>query len=471
MVQISSFNLQLQSNHNEVLAIIKERVKQNSWYNALIIEGNEIKVKDNKQMTVEEYNSLVFSICKDIVKTMDISFFCKADFCSSDLEIRESFVYQNKYIQHYYVKEVYVEDSKEELYYFGEYKNNQFEYEEVDKDSYDMEEVMCPYCGEYIFKHKDVPFSYCPICDCIDVEEIETEEVADYPWLKHEFEIPLGVTLPCEVVSKGQDWHSDCEEDKVFGLQPYYYVNKNQYDAALNLCRACDGWYHYEEETTKKRMIECYRQVIQAKPYEPMWYYSVYKNNFSWLDAIRECNPKYKGKLLNIEDTWDLFSKLGNRSFLEKAECFEWIVEYFGDYLEYDTRYKISDSYVQSFYDSSLETVLYLRESQIEILTKSAAKISGYNTHILAKAAAGLLRMGKKEVGLSLYKKAFAMSWTDKTSVEDKKRVVDSFIDRLSQGYENETYLDKDIIELLEKQCQKYSDGAWTSKIRMSFGK
>ena len=79
--------------------------------------------------------------------------------------------------------------------------------------------------------------------------------------------------------------------------------------------------------------------------------------------------------------------------------------------------------------------------------------------------------MGKRAEGLSLYKKVFAMVWNDKSSVDDKKNVVDYFIDRLALGYENEEYIDDEIASLLDKQCQKYSDGAWTSKVRMNLGR
>ena len=70
-----------------------------------------------------------------------------------------------------------------------------------------------------------------------------------------------------------------------------------------------------------------------------------------------------------------------------------------------------------------------------------------------------------------MYKKTFAMVWADKASVEDKKSVVDNFIERLAMGYEDEQYIDDEIATLLEKQCNKYSDGAWSSKIRMNLGR
>ena len=203
-----------------------------------------------------------------------------------------------------------------------------------------------------------------------------------------------------------------------------------------------------------------------------MWYYSLNSMNFDWLRALRECNEKYKDKLLSIETIWDLFNKLSMRSWIEKADCFEWLFTFFKDYLEYEGRYnRLSDSYVQCYYDSSLEMILYLKENQIDILTKSNAKVSASNLPYLAKAAAGLIRLGKKEVGLSLYKKVFAMVWNEKSTMEDKKNVMNNFVERLAAGYDNESFIEEDVAVLLEKQCQKYSDHAWTSKIRMNMGR
>lgn len=475
MVQISSFRLKFDSKNNNVLDIVKAKVKHTTWYDVLYVEDNDILIKENTSISWEQYNQLVFEVCKEIViKESQESFFCKAEFYSDELEIHESIIYKNTHLQHYYVKEVYAEDCREEKYYFGQYKNNKLSYEEIDEDDYDMEEVMCPSCGEYIKKYEKTPFSYCPYCDCIESYEDEEEvPVSNSPWLTRTFETPLEVILPSTPISVGQDWLADCEEDKVFGLHPSYYVNKNKYDAALRLCRACDGWYHFENDEEKQKMIGIYREIIKAKEKEPMWYYSLDMNNFDWLKAVRECNPKYSGKLLSIDSVWSLFNQLGMRSCMEKADCFEWIINFFGEYLKYEGRYgRISDNYVQGYYDNSLETILYLREHQIDILTKSVAKVSGNNLSCLARVAAGLIRMGKKEVGLSMYKKVFAMAWTDKnTTTEDKKNVINSFVERLAQGYENEPYIDEDIASLLEKQCQKYSDGAWTSKIRMSLGR
>lgn len=70
-------------------------------------------------------------------------------------------------------------------------------------------------------------------------------------WKDHEFEIPLGISFPESIVSEGLDWISDCEEDDVFGLNPRCFQNKNQYDAALKLCKACAGWFYFETDEEK----------------------------------------------------------------------------------------------------------------------------------------------------------------------------------------------------------------------------
>ena len=98
----------------------------------------------------------------------------------------------------------------------------------------------------------------------------------------HDFEIPLGISFPESIVSEGLDWHSDCEEDDVFGLNPKCFQNKNQYDAALKLCKACAGWFYFETDEEKTLAIESAKAVVSAKAKEPMSYFNIW-NNFFYL--------------------------------------------------------------------------------------------------------------------------------------------------------------------------------------------
>ena len=474
MVEISSFFMKFDSDDEakENLNVIKEIINNKEWVNCLTIDNNTITIGKDVSVSWESYKESLKKFCMCFIKSHNhVNFHALSEFYNDDREIHESVVYRNGYYERYLHEEDYNEGNNDKYYYFGKMDNGNLIEEELSMDSLDMDEVMCKECGEYVVKHYDYPLVYCPYCNHIEEFEVEDEELVDAKWKNYDFEIPLGVALPEVSISSGEDWISDCEEDNIFGLVPSYYQSKNQYNAALRLCRVCAGWYRFDSEEDRARQLECYREVLKAEQGEPMWYFDIWQNSFDFLAALKECHPTYKGKLLEVEQAWDLFNRLLQRSCIEKADCFDWFVDFFGDYLRFESHYKLSDTYVQNYYDNHLETILYLKPEQIDILTKSVAKVSPSSTPALARAAAGLIRMGKKDIGLSLYKKAFAMVWNDKSSVDDKKRVVDQFIERLSLGYENEQYIDEDIAVLLEKQCQEFSDKAWSSKIKMNLNR
>ena len=475
MVLISSFKIQFDSNEmaNKAYSIVLDVIKNKGEMSKLLKQDNSsLIVEEDSLLTNEEYNGCLKNIVETLVENnKDMNVFVKGEFYSDNKEIYEAIVLRNHYYQRYIKEEDYNEGTNETKNFFAIIRSNVINEEYIEEGSLDLDDILCKECGEYIVKHYDYPLSFCPYCHHIESEDIVFEEVVLSKWEEYKFEIPLGVTLPKIIVSSGADWHSDCEQDDVFGLNPACYESLNQYNAALRLCKSCAGWFYYGNEDERNKSIECYREILKSKQGEPMWYYDVYQNTFRWMDALRECNLTYKGKLLNVENIWDLFYKLDQRSIIEKADVFEWFVDFFGDYLKYEGRYKLSDTYLQNYYDNHIETILYLREHQIDILTKSSAKVSSNSIIPLSRASAGLIRMGKKELGLSLYKRVFAFAWGTDTSVEDKKNVVDQFIERLAMGYENEQYIDDDIAALLERQCSKYSDGAWSSKIRMSLGR
>ena len=285
-------------------------------------------------------------------------------------------------------------------------------------------------------------------------------------WEKYKFEIPLEIDLPKTPISEGKDWLEDCEINDIFELNPVCFATKNQYDAALTLCKICAGWYRFDSPEERVKQADCLRKVLQSAPGEPMWYYSVWNRTFDWISALRECNTKYYGCFSDVDTLWELFSRLQQRSCIEKAECFAWFVGFFGDFLQYDDQNSLPDCYVQNF-DNHLEMILYLYPEQVELLTSGTTAVSSNGMRYLSKAAAGLIRMGKREEGIHLYKKTFSMVWDKKSSAEEKKAVMDEFLDRLAAGYENEPYLDMELSEVLESQSQKYSDTKWTAKIRM----
>lgn len=155
---------------------------------------------------------------------------------------------------------------------------------------------------------------------------------------------------------------------------------------------------------------------------------------------------------------------------LEKADCFEWLISFFAENLKFDIRHELQNGYVQCF-DNHIKSILYLRPDHAEVLTTGCTSLPAENAASLSGAAAGLIRMGKRELGMSLYTKLFDMAWTGKSTTDEKKNVVDNFLNRLSAGYESDPYIDNEIAVLLEEQSKKYSDTKWTSKIKTTIGR
>lgn len=71
------------------------------------------------------------------------------------------------------------------------------------------------------------------------------------------------------------------------------FQNKNQYDAALKLCKVCAGWFYFETDEEKRLAIESARAVVSAKAKEPMWYYNILSNTFDWVSALRDNHEHY----------------------------------------------------------------------------------------------------------------------------------------------------------------------------------
>lgn len=289
-------------------------------------------------------------------------------------------------------------------------------------------------------------------------------------WKEHEFEIPLGIELPDIVISADQDWLDDCEIDEVFGLQPCYYTSKNKYDAALKLCRICSGWFYFENNDEKEIEISLLHNVLKSPENGPLTYYDVQFRRFDWIAALRENNEKYLGKFYDIDSLWELYYRLGERSILEKALCYEWFISYFGEYVKFDVMCELQNNYIQN-YNRELEMILYYRPNQISILTEGDTEASVNNLPQLASAAAGLIRLEKRDEGINLYKKVFDLVWERKSTSNDREAVMEAFLERLSKGYENESYIDSEISEILEGQCERFTDNKMVAKIKMTLGR
>jgi len=477
MYQTGTFILRFSSREDAkaALPVVKALVSHaDDWNKRTMVCSNEITVGEDCFIANDTYRGLIFNICKTLAETNTWEFICYAEHLSDHGEIHEYIRFRNKTFQSHVKEERYATGAVTETACSGFVQDSCLILEDSDLTEFDTEEMRCSSCGEYYSYSASAPISRCPYCGDLAEHELAGQAIADAAdlpgWKTYEFELPLGIDLPETPVSEGMDWISDCSENDTFGLNPVCFRSKNQYDAALMLCEVCGGWYRFESSAKQAERAELLRAVLSAGPGEPMWYYDVWHNSFDWVAALRDANPRYYGHFSDIDSIWELFGRLQQRSCLEKAECFAWFVSFFGDALRYDDRQQLSDCYVQC-YDNHLETILYLCPEQISILTNGPTAVTANAGRYLARAAAGLIRMGHREDGLRLYQTLFDRVWTEKSSADEKKAVVDEFIGRLAAGYENEPYLDKDICTLLEKQCAKYSDAKWTTKVHLALGK
>ena len=444
------------------------------WNKRMMVCSNEITVGEDCFITNETYLGLVLNICKTLAETRNWGFICYAEHLSDNGEIHEYVRCKSGIFQCHATEENYFSGSITEINRSGYVRDNQLLLEEFPLTEVETIESRCSSCGEYYSHSASSPISRCPFCGDLIEHELEEQTISgssDQPgWKTYEFELPLEFDFPEIPISEDMDWFSDCSENDTFGLNPACFRSKNQYDAALMLCEVCGGWYRFESSAKQAERAELLRAVLTASPGEPMWYYNVWHNSFEWVAALRDANPRYYGHFSDIDSIWELFSRLQQRSCLEKAECFAWFVSFFGDALRYDDRQQLSDCYVQC-YDNHLETILYLCPEQISVLTNGPTAVTANAGRYLARAAAGLIRMGHREDGITLYQKVFDRVWTEKSSADEKKAIVDEFIGRLAAGYENEPYLDEEVCSMLEEQCKKYSDAKWTTKIRLTLGK
>ena len=477
MYQSGTFILRFSSKEDAksawpVVKVLMESADE--WNQRIMVCGSEITVGDECYISKDAYENLVTKICTSLAQTVDRDFLCYAEHLSDEGEIHESALYQDGVFYSYAAKERYASGSVQESSYQGIVRNRQLVLEEQDCSDSQMVEARCCQCGEYYSRSEYSPVSRCPFCGTLTAHtEPASAPVVDDDapgWKSYEFEYPLGVSFPEIPISQGMDWLSDCEENETFGLQPACFRSKNQYDAALLLCKICGGWFGFDSQAERLERMDALRKVLASSPGEPMWYYDVWQRSFDWIAALREANPKYDGQFAEINSLWELFSRLQQRSCLDKAECFAWFVSFFGEDLRLDERHTLSEQYVQS-YDNHMEMILFLCPEQISLLTEGVSAVTANGARHLSRAAAGLIRLGRRTEGMALYEKVFQIVWEGKSSADEKKAVMDEFLSRLAAGYENEPYLDAELSQRLEAQCKKYSDAKWTAKIRMMLGR
>ena len=283
-------------------------------------------------------------------------------------------------------------------------------------------------------------------------------------WKEHDYEVDLGVVFSEEPVSLGEDWIEDCEEDDVFDLKPEWFKSKQQYDAALQLCRACSGWFYFDNEAERDGRIELLREIVTSEESSPLRYYDINYGSFDWVKALRENNEKYRDSLYSVENTWSLFNVLAERSLLEKADVFVWLIEFFGDYIQYESRNSLSDQFV-SGYGDDLAIMFALKPDLIDKFIKGQIRVSEDCLSYLSKAAAGLIRYGRKEEGTSLYSAVFEEAKNRKVTSEIRKAIIDGFIERLSKGYDDEPYIDDEVANIIINQANGFSEQSWKNKI------
>ena len=486
MYQAGALYLQFQSPNDaaSIFPHVKELLTEASqWQAALALKKASLSIEDGTAITLKEYKGLAEQICATIVQLFpNIEFICISSYYSEAGEIQNSIVMKEGLFQHYEKRIELISDKMYEDFSWGKISDGVLKLRKIDDLESTEEEIKCAGCGEFYTISSLVPVFRCPFCGKIeygksscfsDFQNDKTKEKkaeSVHKWKSFHFDIPLGIELPDKSISEGQSWIGECEEDTVFSLKPEYYATENQYRAALRLCKECAGWYVFDSKEEQELFIECHRDVIRAHRGDPMWYYRVDKNSFDWLLALREQNEKYKGKFQDIDNLWELFSRLGARSFIEKADCFEWFTKFFKGKLKYDFRKELTSGYI-SYMDHMLENILYYHPEQMEILLEGETCISIHNGSSLAYAAAGLIRLGRKQEGIKLYKKIFNMIASKNTNNDELKRTVDAFMERLSAGYHNEPYVDEDISQLIEKQCKKFEDHNLATKFTLAMGK
>ena len=445
-----------------------------AWENSMDCHDNKITVPEGTVITIRNYRGLPEKISMLMAEKMpEAEIQGLTDYYSEAGEIHHQFTLHNGELFVYKTQYEYLSDTTKEETYKGIRSASGITLVQEMLAFTEQESIQCNHCKEFFCISSASLLSRCPYCGDVQLREKQQEDSSDsdtdqnqtYPWMTYDYEIPLGVTFSTLPVSEGADWVQNCEKDETFGLNPVWFQNYEHYTAARNLCRACGGWYTYQEPKERYLYISCYRDAYLSRKGEPMWYYDPDKNSFNWIAALRENNPDYIGCFYQVENLWELFRLLSQRSFLEKADCFEWFVGFFGETLKYDFRHGLLNSYIP-FKDQATELILYHRPEQIRML-KEMYQPGSYELSNLSYAAAGLVRMGRKEEGMALFEDLFQMSLIPEVSVDERKGIILAFLERMGLGYDNESFIDDLTAATIEKQLTHFSDRSFAIKVKL----
>lgn len=288
---------------------------------------------------------------------------------------------------------------------------------------------------------------------------------------KKDFIIDLGFDLPSVPVSKSAKWHSVCEHRSVIdclenrryifhGVEPQNYESYTQYTAAYQLCRYAAGIDREDTlENTFISMALC-KAVIFSERSNPLRYYDCFYNRFQYLHALNSCS-KWADQFNNHSDLSDVFYELNKRSYVQVIDAFTWLYGFF-----YDLSCRVHASNTHELSDA----IMWLTP-EIHIafdpllpicLTSDVFGVSQRNLSVLSACAAGLYRMNKKDIAKDIYCWCFENAVKSNLSVDNKRLIVSSFMDRLEYGYGEKVYdIDSEWIELLKSHILYFENKQW----------
>jgi len=288
---------------------------------------------------------------------------------------------------------------------------------------------------------------------------------------KENFIIDLGFDLPSDQVSKGAKWHVACEHRTVMDcmenrryifrdIEPQNYESYTQYTAAYQLCRYAAGIDREDTlENTFISMALC-KAVIFSDSNSPLHYYDCFHHRYLYLLALNTCS-KWSGQFVKQSDLSDVFYELNKRSHVQVIDAFTWLYGFF-----YDLSCKVYATNSHELSDAimwlSPEIHIALSPLLPICLTSDMFGVSNRHLSELSACAAGLYRMDEKDIAKSIYCWCFETADKSNLSVDNKRLIVSSFMDRLERGYgEKISGVDLEWIDLLKSNILCFKNKQW----------
>lgn len=290
---------------------------------------------------------------------------------------------------------------------------------------------------------------------------------------KEDFIIDLGFELPNVSISEGADWHKLCEHrsllDRINNVQYKFYdvIPENfssymQYTAAYQLCRYAAGIDKEDSlEDTFIVMALC-KAVMNSTEDNPLRYYDCFHHKFLYLLALNT-RSNWAGQFDKFSDLSDVFYELNKRSYVQVIDAFTWLYGFF-----YDLSCKVCPTNSHELSDSimwlSPDVPIALDPLLSLCLTSDTWGVSNRHLVHLAKCAAGVYRMNKKEKATKIYTWCFETAFDSELSAECKREVVSVFMERLEYGYYGNVYdIDNELIALIKSHISKFKNKQWVT--------